>query len=166
MGGEQMTAHVAEPIANLRPLTPGDLQAVVAIDYRHSASRRQDFYEKRLKAAILRPKDFIYLGFCQGDRLLGFTFARRVGGEFGGQDPAVALDAIGVDPDHEGKGIGAALIGGIDEIMRRKGVREMQTQSEWTDLSQLRFFRRAGFRHAPRIVLERDVSAFNEQPRR
>lgn len=157
-----MTAHAAESIANLRPLTPGDLEAVVSIDYRRSGSRRQDFYEKRLKAAILKPKDFIYLGCCQDDTLVGFAFARLVGGEFGREDQAAALDAIGVDPDHEGKGIGATLIRGIDEIMRKKGVHEMQTQSEWTDLGQLRFFRRAGFRHAPRIVLERDVRTFNE----
>lgn len=55
-GGETRTAHAAEPAANLRPLTPGDLEAVVNIDDRRSGSRRQDFYEKRLKAPILKPR--------------------------------------------------------------------------------------------------------------
>ena len=93
-----MTAHTAESIANLRPLTPGDLGAVVDIDYRRSGSCRQDFYKKRLKAAILKPREFIYLGYCQDDTLIGSAFARLVGGEFDREGQGAALDAIGRPP--------------------------------------------------------------------
>lgn len=142
----------------LRPLTPDDLDAVVAIDRAHTGSSRLGFYQKRLQAALRDPKAFVYVGAAIQGRLVGFVMARLLGGEFGHRDAAAALDAIGVDPDHQGRGVGRALMAGLDEVMRSKGVRELETQSEWTDYDQLRFFAQTGFRHAPRIVLERDAA--------
>ena len=142
---------------HLRPLTPADLDAVVAIDRKHSGESRRGFYEKRLDRALRNPKGFIYVGICEGETLTGFAFARLLGGEFGHEN-AAALDAIGVDPDRRGAGLGQRLMAGLEDVMRKKGVREMQTQVNWTNSSLLRFLNAAGFETAPRIVLERDVA--------
>jgi GNAT superfamily N-acetyltransferase len=143
---------------HLRPLTPDDLDAVVAIDRKHSGESRRGFYEKRLERALRNPKGFIYVGVCEGDTLAGFAFARLLGGEFGREDAVAALDAIGVDPARHGAGLGRRLMAGLEEVMRKKGVRELQTQANWTNQGLLRFLGAAGFQTAPRIVLERDVS--------
>lgn len=146
----------------LRPLTPDDLDAVVAIDRAHSGASRLGFYQKRLQAALREPKGFVYVGATLDDQLVGFAMARLLGGEFGHENAAAALDAIGVDPAYLGRGIGSALMAGLDEVMRSKGVRELETQSEWTDHEQLRFFAKIGFRHAPCTVLERNAAPLNE----
>ncbi len=143
---------------HLRPLTPDDLDAVVAIDRKHSGQSRRGFYEKRLERALRNPKGFIYVGVCEGDTLAGFVFARLLGGEFGREDAVAALDAIGVDPDRQGARLGQRLMAGLEDVMRKKGVQELQTQANWTNQGLLRFLSAAGFQTAPRIVLERDVS--------
>lgn len=162
MGPEFGTQPAGAAAIVVRGLTAEDLEPVVDIDRRHSGLSRHGFYQKRLNAALRNPKAFIYVGACEGDRLVGFALARLLGGEFGAEGTAAVLDAIGVDPDQQGRGIGGALIAGLDDVMRRKGIRELQTQSEWTDARQLRFFEHLGFRIAPRIILERAATPLRD----
>lgn len=152
-----MTKEKQQSKVTVRPLKAGDLDAVVAIDRELTGRSRRGFFERRLKAAQSSPKDFIYVGACIGDTLLGYALVRLLGGEFG-QDAAGMLDAIGVDPASEGKGIGGALLDGIDDVMRHKGIAELQTETEWTNSDLLGFFAHAGFERAPRLVLKRDVA--------
>lgn len=143
----------------VRALTVDDLKAVIGIDSKHSGSWRQGFYEKRLSAALAKPKDFIYVGVEDDNGLAGFVFAHLLEGEFGGKGPVAVLDAIGVDPDHEHHGVGHALMNGLEEVMRRKGVRELQTEVDWRSHHLIEFLDVTGFRRAARLVLERDVRA-------
>ncbi|MCP5365829.1 MAG: GNAT family N-acetyltransferase [Hyphomicrobiales bacterium] len=148
--------------ASVRPLTADDLEAVVDIDRKHSGQTRRTFYSRRLESALKNPKDFIYVGVCEDDALRGFAMARVLGGEFG-QENAASLDAIGVDTDYLARGFGKALMSGLEDVMRQKGIGELHTQIEWTDTAQLRFLDRAGFLHSSSIVLERDASPFEEE---
>ena len=141
----------------VRPLEAADLDVVVAIDRELTGRSRHGFFERRLKAALNSPKDFIYVGACIDDALHGYALVRLLGGEFG-QDAAGMLDAIGVRPKSEGKGIGGALLEGIEDVMRHKGVRELHTETEWTNSDLLGFFAHTGFERAPRLVLKRDVA--------
>lgn len=143
---------------SLRPLVPDDLEAVVAIDRQLSGQSRRDFYERRLKAALRHPKAFIYLGATDGKELTGFVLARLLGGEFGAAAKVAALDAIGVAAGRHGRGTGRALMAGLEELLRKKGVSELHSQADWTNHSLLRFFDAAGFERAPRQVLERPTA--------
>lgn len=147
-----------QAVVTVRPLEAGDLDAVVAIDRELTGRSRRGFFERRLKSALKAPKDFIYVGACTDGTLRGYALVRLLGGEFG-QDTAGMLDAIGVDPRAEGKGLGRALLSGIEEVMRHKGVSELQTETEWTNADLLGFFAHAGFERAPRLVLKRDVAS-------
>ncbi|MDJ0949210.1 MAG: GNAT family N-acetyltransferase [Alphaproteobacteria bacterium] len=143
----------------LRALTADDLKAVIEIDSRHSGNWRQGFYEKRLAAALAKPKEFIYMGADRDGRLVGFAFAHLLEGEFGGKAPVAVLDAIGVEPDEQAHGVGHALMDGLEDVMRHKGVRELQTEADWRSHGLIEFLDATGFRRAPRLVLERDVRA-------
>jgi len=141
----------------VRPLEADDLDAVVAIDQELTGRSRHGFFERRLRAALKDPKGFIYVGACIDGTLRGYALVRLLGGEFG-QNAAGMLDAIGVAPQAEGKGLGGALLSGIDDVMRQKGITELQTETEWTNAGLLGFLAHAGFERAPRLVLKRDVA--------
>ena len=142
----------------LRPLRAEDLPAVVALDRQASGRSRRGFYEKRLQTALRNPESLVTRGAFAGGKLVGFAFARLLDGEFGAEQATAALDAIGVDPAHRGKGVGRALIAGLDAALKKRGVVEMQTQDVWTNTGLLGFFAAAGFRLAPRYVLERPTA--------
>jgi len=142
---------------SIRPLTADDLETVVAIDAKITGRPRRGFYEKRLQAAQEEPKGFIYVGACKDGGLVGFVMARLLAGEFGSQAPVAVLDAIGVDPAAHGGGWGSALMDGLDDVMRQKGVSELQSQVDWTNHGLIGFMDQAGFELAPRYVLRRQV---------
>ena len=141
----------------IRPLEAADLDAVVAIDAVFTGRSRRSFFERRLDAALKDPKAFVYVGACIGGELKGYALVRLLGGEFG-HDSAGMLDAIGVEPEARGAGLGGTLLSGVEEVMRHKGIAELQTETEWTNAGLLGFLAHAGFERAPRVVLKRDVA--------
>jgi L-amino acid N-acyltransferase YncA len=68
------------------------------------------------------------------------------------------LDAIGVEMQSQQRGIGQALMEELGTILRRKGVRSLQSQADWTNHDLLRFLHAAGFELAPRVALQRPVN--------
>ncbi|HXK54525.1 MAG TPA: GNAT family N-acetyltransferase [Hyphomicrobiales bacterium] len=141
----------------LRPLQAGDLDAAIAIDAAVGGRVRRGFFERRLTAATKDPKGFIYVGAEEDGQLKGFAMVHVLAGEFGAPGEIAVLDAVGVDPAAQGRGIGRALMARVDEVMRDKKISEMHTQADWTDLSLLGFLDAAGFELAPRTILARDI---------
>jgi GNAT superfamily N-acetyltransferase len=88
-------------------------------------------------------------------RVVGFVFAHVLDGEFGGKAPVGVLDAIGVAQAARGAGVATALLEGLERALGGRGVQELRTQVEWTEHDMVGFFAAAGFKLAPRLVLER-----------
>ena len=148
----------ATPDTVLRPLGPEDLDRVVEIDRRLVGRSRRGFFEKRLAAALRGADKVIAVAVEDGGSLNGYAIARIQLGAFGGVDPIAILDAIGVDPEYQGRGLGRRLMEGTVRGMERVGVREIRTQVDWTDHALLRLLAVSGFSLAPRLVLERPTS--------
>lgn len=142
----------------IRPLAAGDLDAVITIDTETAGRVRRGFFERRLAAAMKDPKRFIYVGADKDGKLKGFALVSILAGEYGAAEQVAVLDAIGVEPEAQGRGIGKALLRRVDEVMREKGIREMRTQSDWTSHRLLGFLEAMGFELAPWLVMSRDVS--------
>ncbi len=142
----------------IRPLGARDLEVIVAIDRAVMGRSRRGFYERRLAHLERDPGAFVALGAELDGRLVGFAFARLYEGDFGGVAPAASLDAIGIDAKMSRHGVGRELVGGMAAAMRIHGVKELSTQSEWTQTNLLGFFAHTKFTLAPRIVLERSVA--------
>jgi len=141
-----------------RPLVADDLQRVMEIDAQYTERRREGFYRLRLQAAQADPAGFVYLG-CEDEGVLqGFLLARLQEGEYGTSDRYASLDAISVDPDMAGKGMGRALLMALDEILRHKGIDTTYSQADWHNYPMLRFFSGNEFTRASRHVLERDAT--------
>jgi len=142
----------------IRPLRTEDLRAVADLDARIIGRRRSAFFEKRVEAALAEPKHFIYIAGEINGALQGFLLARLLEGEYGSSEKAAALDSIGVEPASQGQGIGKALMEEFRTILRHKNIRKIETQADWRNSGFLKFLSAAGFRLAPRQVLEREVS--------
>lgn len=145
-----------EPTA--RAVTPADLSAIVELDQKVTGQSRRGFYEKRIAAAARDPKSFLSLAIDGDSGLAGFAFAQILDGEFGGKEPVAVLDALAVDPEERGAHLGRQLMAAIDRQLAAYGVREMQTQADWTQHALVRFFSANGFDLAPRLVLERETT--------
>lgn len=146
-----------------RPLNADDLEAVIAIDRSHSNESRRGFFESRLAAALHKPEDFVYVGCCAGNRLVGYVMARIVEGAFGKPGGRAALDAIGVDPEYRSKGIGHQLLDAAIKILRHKKVHELASQVNWSNHGLIGFFGEAGFELSPRTVLSRSTEKLPEE---
>lgn len=142
-----------------RPLGADDLEQVIAIDRAHSGHSRHRFFEKRFAAAKEQPDDYVHVGIVEGRSLCGFAIARVLRGEFGHEQTVAVLDAIGVAAASREQGVGQALIRELSAIMRRRGVQALQSQADWTNHEFMRFFATADFKLAPRLVLQRTVTA-------
>lgn len=141
----------------VRSLRPDDLDTVVAIDRGNVGRSRHGFFEKRLAAVKRDPDLFITLGAEHRGALAGFVFARIFHGEIGTTEPTASIDAIGVDPAHQGKGLGSALMAGLEAAMRKRGICEVMSQDLWSNSRLIAFFAASGFELSPRWVLERPL---------
>ncbi len=144
-----------------RPLKPTDLNQVVDIDKRIIGWSRRGFFEKRVEAAIDRPDSYIVVGAVDGTTLVGYAIARIHGGDFGTKGRTAALDAIGVDPRAQAKGVGKLLMDALDEVLRKKDVHEIRTQADWHYHGLMKYFDAMGFEVAPALILERSAASNN-----
>jgi len=142
----------------VRPLKVDDLKRMIAIDQGHTGRARGRLFEKRLAAAAAKPDDFIHVGLIQNGQLIAFAFARMLHGEFGRAQDVAALDLIGVDRSKEHQGHGRTLMQALTETMKKRGVKLLHSETDWTNHALVRFFDSAGFTLAPRLVLERSVA--------
>ena len=146
-----------------RSLHPDDLGRVSEIDSRTTGRPRKGFFEKRLAEATARPESFITCAAVDGEKLVGYGFARLHEGDFGVTGMVADLDVIGVDPDMQGKGIGKAVLSGIEQRMKKKGIATLRTQAVWANHALTGFFSAAGFRLASSQIIERDTSPLAEE---
>ncbi len=146
-----------------RSLHPQDLDRVADIESRIAGRPRKAFFEKRLAVATATPESFITCAAMDGKKLVGYGFARLQQGEYGAEDAVAVLDAIGVDPDVQGKGIGKAVIAGIEQRMKKKSIGMLRTQADWMDHVMTTFFSSTGFKLAPSQIIERDTSPLKEK---
>ncbi len=142
----------------IRPLGPDDFEAVVALDSANTGQSRRGFFEKRLKAALDQPRDYVYFGLHDGGRLIGFVLASLIEGEFGQPGRRGLLDVIGVAPGHQSRGAGRDLLAAVRDVLRHKGAIAIETQVDWSDRRLLGFFGNAGFDLAPRMILGRSMA--------
>jgi ribosomal protein S18 acetylase RimI-like enzyme len=158
-------ALTSRPTSNhsARSIDVADLEAVVAIDRVSSGDSRWHFFEKRFAAAKARPADFVHIGVAVGNRLCGFAIARVLRGDFGQKDAIAVVDALGVEPESREYGLGQSLMEGVIEMSRQKGACSVQSQVSWKNYELLRFFNTSHFELAPRLALERPMTALSEE---
>jgi GNAT superfamily N-acetyltransferase len=141
----------------IRDITSADIERVIEFDRRLTGSARRNYHEKRMTAATAEAGSFITIAAVDGQALQGYAYAHVLDGEFGGAGPVGVLETIGVDPDQRGTGLGRKLMAAVEDNLRKRGIKEVVTQADWTEHGITRFFQSVGFQLAPRLVLERST---------
>ncbi|PCJ43292.1 MAG: hypothetical protein COA81_04430 [Alphaproteobacteria bacterium] len=139
----------------MRPLVADDLPRVIEIDENNTGRSRKDFFEKRVSAALKKPKQFVYIAYEHNGNMQGYLLARLQQGAFGGEETVAVVDDIGVSSEMQGRGIGRHLMNELTAIIQKKDIHEIRSQADWSDQNILHFFAAAGFQLAPRFIYER-----------
>jgi GNAT superfamily N-acetyltransferase len=144
--------------AKVRTLSASDLDAIVALDQKITGHSRRGFYEKRVKAMNNDPASFIALAAEAGGQVKAFLMGYLLDGEFGGKAPVAVMDALGVDPRARGAGLAKLLMASLDADLKKRGVKELQTQAAIAEHELMGFFIKSGFQLAPKLTVERAVA--------
>jgi ribosomal protein S18 acetylase RimI-like enzyme len=142
----------------VRSLRASDLAAVVAVDEKVTGRRREEFFRLKLQQALADTGIALSLAAEADGAVVGFMLARVYYGEFGVMEPVAVLDVLGVQPAFQGRGVARALLDQLGTNLRGLGIPRLRTEVAWEAIDLLRFFHHEGFRPAPRLCLDLDLS--------
>lgn len=139
----------------MRVMRAGDLDAIVAIDAKVSKQDRRAYYERKA-AALLDERHTINSSLVAevDGKVVGFMMGDIYFGEFGIPETSATIDALGVDPESQNRGIASELLDQFVMNMKAAGVDRIYTLVNWDDFSLERFFASHKFVPSKRINLE------------
>jgi len=142
----------------VRPLKASDLTAVSQIEQRITGSRRTGTLARNLRKRLVQPDRGSCLAAVEDRRVVGFIVGEIRPWEFGEEREVGWILVVGVDPDHQGKGVGGMLGASLLRHFRAKGVRRAKTLAEWDAGDVIAYFRTLGFARGSAVALEADLA--------
>ena len=141
----------------VRPITPRDIDAIMAIDQKITGRPSQAFWQSKLASHIERAPSGCLAAESDG-RVVGFVLGDIRGWAF--MEPLTGwLDFLGVDPDFQGKGVGRRLIAALYEYFRTSGITHVNALIDWNDAELVEYLRSLGFRRGEFVHLHRPMDA-------
>ncbi|HEY5719557.1 MAG TPA: GNAT family N-acetyltransferase [Gammaproteobacteria bacterium] len=141
----------------VRTLQPGDLDSLVRIDRHVTGRDRSAYYRRKLAEVIDESGIRLSLVAEHQGRVVGFIMARVDYGDFGQTATSAVIDTLGVEPEVQGKQVGAALVSQLLANLASLRVETVRSMVHWDNFSLLRFLQRCGFRPAQRVALTRKL---------
>ncbi|MBW2031368.1 MAG: GNAT family N-acetyltransferase [Deltaproteobacteria bacterium] len=140
----------------IRPMTGKDLQRIMEIDTRVLGQSRPEYWELKLELTGRKSPAASLVAELEG-KVVGFIIGDASGWEYAVPRNIGWIDAIGVDPDYQRKGIAKMLLTEMVDNLKKLGVTRVYTFVNWRDWSLLRFFDGMGFRRGDMMNLELKV---------
>jgi predicted N-acetyltransferase YhbS len=150
------TRH-ARDLADVRTMTPADLDAIVRIDRRLTRHDRRDYIAARLAEALADSGVRVSLVACSDGLPVGYLMARADLGDYGRTEPVAVIDTLGVDPGFEHRGIGRALMSQLFANLGALRVERVETVAPFDDLPLLGFLAATGFEPGHRLSFVRSI---------
>ncbi len=148
-----------ERTIKIRLMKADDFDAVVVIDEKVLKASRPEYYEMKFEK-LFNSRDYVPTSLVAEEEdgtVVGFVMGVLYMGEYGILQEEATLDTIGVDPDHQHKGIGKQLIDEFMDHLKRLGVQKINTLVDWNDSNMIRFFSSNQFNPSKSINLERSL---------
>lgn len=143
----------------IRLMKAADFDAVVGIDGRVLTTSRPEYYEMKFER-LFKSKEYLPTSLVaeeEAGTVVGFVMGELYIGEFGIFQEQATLDTIGVDPDHQHRGIGEQLINEFMDHLRSLGVKKINTLVALDDAKLIHFFSVNKFSPSKTINLERGL---------
>jgi ribosomal protein S18 acetylase RimI-like enzyme len=138
MGGDLLSE------LNIRPMTMGDLDAIVEIDRKVLGKPRPEYWKKMIELSNpLYPLSCL-VAEHEG-KVIGFIVGEVSGWEFGIPDTIGWISTIGVDPEYQHRGVARKLSQEFIQNLKTINVSIVYTLVNWNDWDLLKFFRAMGF---------------------
>jgi predicted N-acetyltransferase YhbS len=147
--------RLARDRADVRSMTPADLDAIVRIDRDITGRDRRDYIAARLAEAMDDTSVRVSLAARRDGALVGYLMARADLGDFGRSEPVAVIDTLGVAPDYARRGIGRALLSQLFANLGALRVERVETVVAQRDLALLGFLYGAGFAPGERLSFTR-----------
>ena len=136
---------------NMRPLTMSDLDAIVEIDRKVLGKVRRDFWRQKIELPNPRYPLSGLVAEVEG-KVIGFIVGEVSGWEFGIPETVGWISTIGVDPDHQHRGVARELSQEFIKNLKSIGVSVVYTLVNWSDWDLLKFFRAMGFTRGGEMI--------------
>jgi ribosomal protein S18 acetylase RimI-like enzyme len=136
---------------SMRPLTIGDLDAIVEIDRKVLGKTRRDFWKKKIDLPTPRYPLSGLVAELEG-KVIGFILGEVSGWEFGIPDTVGWISTIGIDPDYQHRGVARKLSQEFIKNLKAIGVNVVYTLVNWSDWDLLKFFRAMGFTRGGEMI--------------
>ena len=143
----------------IRLMKEGDFDAVVRIDEKVLKASRPEYYEMKFEK-LFKSKDYLPTSLVAEEEdgaVVGFVMGVLYMGEYGIFQEEATLDTIGVDPQHQHKGIGKLLINEFMDHLKTLGVQKINTLVDWNDSKLIQFFSANQFSPSKSINLDRSL---------
>lgn len=143
--------RLARDRADVRSMSPADLDAIARIDRSITGRNRRDYIAARLGEALADGGVRVSLTARCDDTIVGYLMARADIGDFGRPEPVAVIDTLGVDPEYAHRGIGRALLSQLFANLGALSMERVETMVAQRDLPLLGFLYAAGFVPSQRL---------------
>lgn len=143
--------RLARDRADVRSMTPADLDAIVRIDRSITGRDRRDYMSARLAEAMDDTSVRVSLAARCDGALVGYLMARADLGDFGRSAPVAVIDTLGVDPEYARRGVGRALLSQLVADLGALRVERVETIVAQRNLALLGFLYASGFEPGERL---------------
>ncbi len=155
--GDNDFEKLARDRADVRSMTPQDLQEIARIDRAISGRDRSDYMQGKLAEAMNDSAIRVSMTARLDGAIVGYLMARADIGDFGRTEAAAVIDTIGVDPEYQHRGIGRALLSQLFANLGALRVERVETSTAPRDQALLGFLFDAGFKPAQRLAFTRAI---------
>jgi ribosomal protein S18 acetylase RimI-like enzyme len=143
-------------LVKMRPIKSEDIDDVARIDKAILGTPRTEYWQNKIKMFETSSGIAPLVAEVEG-KVVGFIVGETSGWEYGVPEEVGWIHIVGVDPEFQGKGIGAAMLREMLTNMQKLGVTSVYTLVNWKDGEMLRFFDRMGFDKGDMINLQRKL---------
>ncbi|MBW1997759.1 MAG: GNAT family N-acetyltransferase [Deltaproteobacteria bacterium] len=140
----------------LRPMRERDLDRLVEIDTQVFGQSRPEYWELKLELMARKAPSASLVAELDG-KVVGFIVGGASEWEYGVPKKVGWIDAIGVDPEYQRRGIAKMLLTEMVGNLKNAGVERIYTFVNWRDWRLLPFFDAMGFRRGDMLNLELKV---------
>lgn len=141
----------------IRPLEEKDIPRAVEIESAILGSKRSATLRGSLTAYLAKGDRNACLAAEMDGTLVGFLIGEVRTWDFGEDQEVGWIKIVGIDPAHQGKGIGKALGGALLKYFQEREIRTVRTAVDWDAADMIAYFRSLGFERSGHIGLEKEL---------